>query len=287
VRYDSGMSKLPLSGRTILVTGANTGIGLATAEELARRGAKLVLACRSEDKATRAIGAIRRAAPDSAPSFLSLDLGDLDSVRKAAETFLARDEPLHVLLNNAGVAGQRGLTRQGFELAFGTNHLGHFLLTQLLFPRLKQTGGARVVHVSSRAHFSCERLDWDALQRPTHTLTGLTEYDVSKLCNVLFAAESARRWQGSGVHSYAVHPGTIASDLWRRVPWPLRLVLTKNMGTPREGTVASLHCATSSAVADHDGRYYDRDGREEPPSKLAQDAELARTLWQKSESWTR
>jgi NAD(P)-dependent dehydrogenase (short-subunit alcohol dehydrogenase family) len=281
------MSKRPLSGKTVLITGANTGIGLATAEELARRGAHLVLACRSEDKATRAIGAIRRAAPDSTPSFLPLDLADLDSVRAAAEQFLARGEPLHVLLNNAGVAGQRGVTKQGFELAFGVNHLGHFLLTQRLLPRLKETPGARVIHVSSRAHYACEQLDWDALQRPTHTLTGLTEYEVSKLCNVLFTAESARRWRGQGVHSYAVHPGTIASDLWRRIPWPLRLLLNKNMGSPREGIAASLHVACSPAVAEHDGRYYDRDGREKPPSKLAQDAELARTLWEKSESWTR
>jgi NAD(P)-dependent dehydrogenase (short-subunit alcohol dehydrogenase family) len=281
------MSKLPLSGKTVLITGANTGIGLATAEELAKRGARLVLACRSEDKATRAIGAIRRAAPDATPSFLPLDLSDLDSVRHAAELFLARGEPLHILLNNAGVAGQRGVTKQGFELAFGTNHLGHFLLTRLLLPRLSESGGARIIHVSSRAHFACEKLDWDALQRPTHTLTGLTEYEVSKLCNVLFAAESARRWRGQGVHSYALHPGTIASDLWRRVPWPLRLLLTKNMGSPREGTVASLHCACASSVAEHDGRYYDRDGRETPPSKLAQSPELARTLWEKSEAWTR
>jgi retinol dehydrogenase-12 len=284
------MSTLPLSGRTMLITGANTGIGRATTEELARLGARLYLACRDEAKAQRTMAAIRKREPGAELSFLPLDLRDLDSVRKCAELFLARDEPLHVLINNAGIAGERGTTRQGFELAFGTNHLGHFLLTQLLLLRLRESAGGtptRVIHVSSKAHFDCQALDFDKLEAPTHTLTGLTEYETSKLCNVLFTSESARRWQGTGVHSYAVHPGAIASNVWRRIPWPLRLLMTKNMASPREGARASLHCATSSEVAAHDGLYYDRDGSVQTPSTLAQDRALARELWARSEDWTR
>jgi retinol dehydrogenase-12 len=247
--------------------------------------------------------AIRREQPAAKVDFLPLDLADLDSVRSCAAAFLARNEPLHVLLNNAGLAGSRGTTRQGFELTFGVNHLGHFLLTQLLLPRLKESArghhgevpgpdgptppGARIVNVASMAHYEATRIDWDALQRPTRTLTGLTEYEVSKLCNVLFTAECARRLQGTGVHSYALHPGVIASDVWRKVPWPLRYFMTRRMRTVAEGSAASLYCATSPEVADHDGRYYDWTTKEKEPSKLAQDRELARLLWQRSEEWTR
>lgn len=281
------MTTLPMAGRTVLITGANTGIGRATAEELARRGARLFLACRSEAKTLPVLEAIRRQTPAAKVDFLALDLADLDSVRRCAATFLARGEPLHVLLNNAGLAGSRGTTKQGFELTFGVNHLGHFLLTQLLLPRLRESAPARIVNVASMAHYEATRIDWDALQKPTRTLTGLTEYEVSKLCNVLFTAECARRLKGSGVHSYALHPGVIASDVWRKVPWPLRYFMTRRMRSVQEGSAASLYCASSPEVAGHDGRYYDWTTQEKEPSKLAQDRELARLLWQRSEEWTR
>src|SRR5207302_9329777 len=139
-----------LQGKTFLVTGANTGIGRATAHELARRGGKVLLACRSEAKTTPVMADIVADTGNSAVEFLALDLADLESVRTAAAEFLDRNEPLHVLINNAGVPGQRGgVTKQGFELAFGTNHLGHFLFTMLLLNRMRSTSGGRVVNVSS------------------------------------------------------------------------------------------------------------------------------------------
>jgi retinol dehydrogenase-12 len=282
-----GMTTLPMAGRTVLITGANTGIGRATAEELARRGARLFLACRSEAKTAPVLEAIRRQSPGVKVDFLPLDLADLDSVRACAARFLERGEPLHVLLNNAGLGGQRGITKQGFELAFGTNHLGHFLLTQLLLPRLEESAPARIVNVASMAHYEAKAIDWDRLRKPTRTLTGLTEYEVSKLCNVLFTLESARRLKGTGVHSYACHPGVIASDVWRAVPWPLRWVLTRKMATPEQGSAAPLHCATSPAVADHDGRYYDWTTKEKEPAALARDAALAKKLWEQSDAWCR
>jgi retinol dehydrogenase-12 len=281
------MTTLPMDGRTVLITGANTGIGRATAEELARRGARLFLACRSEAKTLPVLEAIRRENPGAAVDFLPLDLTDLESVRRCAAQFLARAEPLHVLLNNAGLGGTRGATKQGFELAFGVNHLGHFLLTQLLLPRLKESAPARIVNLASKAHFEATKLDFEALRRPTKTLTGLTEYEVSKLCNVLFTTESARRLQGTGVHSYACHPGVIASDVWRSVPWPLRFLMTRKMATVEQGSAAPLHCASSPEVADHDGRYYDWTTREQEPSALARDRDLAKKLWEQSEAWVR
>jgi NAD(P)-dependent dehydrogenase (short-subunit alcohol dehydrogenase family) len=214
-----------------------------------------------------------------------MDLGSLGSVRRAAESFLGRDEPLHVLVNNAGMAGSRGLTKDGFELVFGTNHLGPFLLTTLLLPRLRASAPARIVNVSSKAHYEAKRIDWDALRRPTRAITSLPEYEVSKLCNVLFTKELARGKAGPGVRSYVLHPGVIASDIWRRIPWPVRPLMLRRMLTVEQGAQTSLYCATSPEVADHDGRYYD-DQKEKAPSRLAEDVVLAKTLWEKSEAWT-
>lgn len=271
-----------LVGRTMIVTGANTGIGRVTAESLCRRGARVHLAGRSEEKTRPVVDGLRAEGGDAA--FMALDLADLTSVRTAAEAFLSSDEKLHVLVNNAGIAGARGLTKQGFELTFGTNHLGPFLFTQLLLPRLRASAPARIVNVASRGHYSARGIDWDALRKPTATTTALPEYCVSKLCNVLFTKELARGRAGEGVRSYSLHPGGVASDVWREVPWGIRHVMKLFMLTNEQGARTQLWCATSPDVADHDGRYYD-DCKEKRPSKLADDAELAHTLWAKSEAW--
>src|SRR5580700_10050130 len=184
--------------RTVVVTGANTGIGLATASALAGQGWRVWVACRSEAKGAAAVASIKAATGNDAVFLLMLDLADLGSVRDAAGSFLELDEPLQVLINKAGVGGARGVTRQGFELMFGVNHLGHFLLTSLLLERLVSSGPARVVTVSSDAHYNAAGIDWDALRRPARGITGLGEYAVSKLCNVLFSQELARR---TAVHS--------------------------------------------------------------------------------------
>ena len=161
--------------------------------------------------------------------FLPLDLADLSSAQACADAFLARGEPLHVLVNNAGVGGARGLTRQGFEMTFGINHLGHFALTSALLGRLTESAPSRVVNVSSDSHYSAQGIDFEALRQPARGITGLPEYAVSKLCNVLFTQELARRTAGTGVTAYALHPGVVASDIWRRVPWPVRPLVTRRM----------------------------------------------------------
>jgi retinol dehydrogenase 12 len=270
--------------RTVLVTGANTGIGLATASALAGQGWRVWVACRSEGKGAAAVAGIRAATGNDAVFLLMLDLADLSSVRACAAEFLARGEALHVLINNAGVGGRRGLTKQGFELMFGVNHLGHFLLTQLLLERLTSSGPARVVTVASDAHYSAPGIDWDALRRPARGITGLGEYAVSKLCNVLFSQELARRTEGTGVHAYALHPGVVASDIWRRVPWPVRPLVTRRMLTVDQGAQTSLYCATSPSVAGDSGRFYDKCALREA-SEVAT-PELGRALWERSEAWT-
>jgi retinol dehydrogenase 12 len=280
------MNGKPLAGRVVLVTGASTGIGRVTARELAKQGAQVFAACRSAGRAQALLDEIR-AAPDSGTvEFLPLELGDFESVRQCARTFLARGLPLHVLINNAGVAGARGSTKEGFELAFGVNHLGHFLLTQLLIDRIKASAPARIVTVASNAHYRARGIDWQAVRESTRTRTGLKEYGASKLANVLFSAELGRRLNGSGVTTYSLHPGVVASDIWRSVPWPLRPLLKLAAISTEKGAQTSLHCATSSSAGMETGLYYD-ECRARFPSRTAQDRSLAAELWERSEHWLR
>jgi len=277
-------NELPLDGRVALVTGANTGIGLVTARELARMGAHVFLACRSRARTEPALDAVR-AVSRHEPAFLPLDLGDLGSVERCATTFLDTGLPLHLLVNNAGLAGQRGITASGFEIAFGVHHVGHFLLTKRLLPRLVASAPARIVTVSSRAHTRIDGLDLEHVRTPTRTLTGIREYQASKLANVLFSAELARRLAGTGVTTYALHPGVVASDIWRGLPWPARkLVTLRKMITPEEGARTTLHCATAPELASESGLYYS-DCRAIPASAPARDPALAEELWRRSEAW--
>jgi retinol dehydrogenase 12 len=276
-----------LSGRVALITGANTGIGWVTARELAAAGAHVFIACRSPERGREAINAIHAAVANANVELLTLDLGDFDSVRACAAAFLARDFPLHLLINNAGLAGARGLTRSGFELAFGVNHMGHFLVTQLLLDRIKQSAQsmpARIVTVSSRAHTRVSGIDWNSVTKPTQTVTGLPEYSVSKLANLLFSAELGRRLQGSGVTTYSLHPGVVASDVWRGVPAPIRWLMKLTMIGVEEGAKTTLYCATSPDVASETSLYYDK-CKVKTPAAAGQDNALAAALWQRSEAW--
>jgi NAD(P)-dependent dehydrogenase (short-subunit alcohol dehydrogenase family) len=282
----SSSAKAPLAGRVVLITGANTGIGLATATALAAQGAQLFIACRSPEKASEAAAGIERASGNARITPLSLDLGDFASIRACARAFLERNLPLHLLINNAGLAGARGRTPSGFELAFGVNHVGHFLLTTLLLDRIQASAPARIVTLASKAHYRPPGIDWDAVRQPTKTRTALHEYGVSKLANVLFSAELARRLQGSGVTTYALHPGVVASDVWRSVPWPFRGLMKLGMLSPEKGAATSLHCATSDEAGRQTGLYYD-ECRVRQPSKVAQDPALAAELWRRSEEWVR
>jgi len=284
-----------LTGRTFLVTGSNTGIGRATATELARRGGRVWIAARSPAKGQAATAEIKASTGSNQVFYLELDLADLDSVRAAAAAFLARDEPLHVLINNGGVAGRCGLTKQGFELIFGVNHLGHFALTEALLGRLTESAAdsapSRVVTVASEAHYAATGIDFEALRRPTprkmsrRGMVGEHEYVVSKLCNVLFTQELARRTAGTGVGAYAVHPGLVASSIFR-LPWPIRTIIARRMHmlSVEEGAVTPLYCATSPEQALRSGQFYDKCAERAPGP--AATAELGRVLWEQSAAWT-
>jgi retinol dehydrogenase 12 len=268
-----------VSGKNILVTGSNTGIGRVTAEELAKRGAHVILGCRTESKTQPVIDTIRAAGGSA--EFLELDLSDFTKVRASAERYLASGKPLDLLINNAGLAGPtNSLSADGFERTFATNHLGHYLLTRLLLPLLEKSDGPRVINVSSKSHFRAHGIDWDTLRKPTATVTGMPEYEVSKLANVLFTKELARRHPK--VITTSLHPGVVASDAWRQVPWGFRHLMKAFMITNEEGARTTLHCATGDDIKS--GAYYDKQ-RETKPNKLADDEALAKTLWEKSAEW--
>jgi retinol dehydrogenase-12 len=273
-----------LEGRVALITGANSGIGYVAARELVARGMRVFVACRSRAKAERAFPELGSHGPATL-RFLPLELGDLASVRRCAALFLETGLPLHLLINNAGLAG-RGLSASGFELNFGVNHVGHFLLTQLLLDRLKESAPARVVTVASRAHRRVISPQLEHARRPTRSLTGIREYQVSKLANVLFSAELGRRLAGSGVTSYSLHPGVVDTPFWRAVPAPLRpLLRLRRMISPEAGARTLLYCATADGLHEQTGRYY-ADSQPTAPSLTAQDHALAALLWEQSNIWT-
>jgi NAD(P)-dependent dehydrogenase (short-subunit alcohol dehydrogenase family) len=276
--------------RTSLVTGANTGIGRVTALELARRGDRVLLACRSEARTRPVVDEIVAATGNCDVEFLPLDLADLDAVRDSAQVLVDRGDPLHVLVANAGLAGQRGTTAQGFELAFGTNHLGHFLFVTSLLDLLRSSapvpggGPSRVVVVASDSHYTAKHgIDFDAVRRPTRGITGLGEYGVSKLANVLFAQELAERVPAEELWVAAVHPGTVATDVWRRIPGPAASLMKRFMRSPEDGAATTLRCACDDDVLAADGAYW-ADGVVKAPSRVAT-PELAAELWRRSEEW--
>lgn len=272
-----------MQGKTVLVTGSNTGLGRVTAEELARRGARVILANRSEERTRPVLDAILAAGGDAV--FHPLDLGSLSTTRQSAAALRERGEAIHVLVNNAGLAGSRGLTPDGFELAFGVNHLGPFLFTLELLPLLRAAGTARIVNVASRAHKRVHRFDLEAVQRPTKSLTAFPEYAVSKLANVYASRELGRRLAGTGITTYAVHPGVVASDIWRKVPWPARAIAKLFMVSNEEGAKTQIWCATAPELAQQTGLYY-ANCREKALQGLGNDDALARALWDRSIAWT-
>jgi NAD(P)-dependent dehydrogenase (short-subunit alcohol dehydrogenase family) len=282
------------SGRCFIVTGANTGIGFEAAKVLAARGARVLLACRSKDKAEDAKARIRRAAPGADVHFLPLDQADLHSVRRAAEQ--AMEEPrIDVLLNNAGVMfPPLTRTREGFELQFGVNHLGTFALTALLLPKLAETPGSRVVVTSSLAHQRGD-LQWDDLGAE-RSYNRTARYSDSKLANMLFFAELDRRLRaaGSPVTAAGCHPGVAATELMRHAG-PFRIftpVFGLFLNSAAQGAWPALQAATAPDI--EPGGYYgpqsmgemkgvsDRAGR----TAQAQDPELARRLWDVSVAMT-
>ncbi|MEU0570963.1 oxidoreductase [Nonomuraea sp. NPDC005983] len=268
-----------LTGKTAIVTGANSGIGLPTALELARRGARVVVAARSAEKGEAAVARLRQAVPGAEISFGRLDLADLASIR----TFAAGVDRVDLLINNAGIGMiGRAETKDGFELQFGTNHLGHFALTGLLFPLLVAGSGARVVTVSSDAH-AVGKLDFDNLGLE-HGYGRMSAYGRSKLANLLFTLELHRRAQRAGLDllSVATHPGATATGIVKLGPlqWLLGVFLQK----AEAGALPSLYAATSPAI--RGGEFVGPKAKLLTPSETARSADVAARLWDVSTELT-
>ena len=275
------------TGRRFLVTGANAGIGFETAKVLAARGAHVVLACRDEDRARAAMDRIRAEAPEAELSFQPLDLADLDQVRDAAEAVLAGPR-IDVLVNNAGVMiPPKTLTKQGFELQFGVNHLGTFAFTGLVHPHVDD----RIVITGSIAHKSGE-MDYSDLSaaRGYHNWA---RYQMSKLANLLFMFELDRRLSAAGRATQAIgcHPGVALTELQRHLPWPLRTMTplaSPFFNSAAKGAWPTLQAATGAHVQGGDylgpqglGEVTGRSGPARA-TRMARDPKLARELWQRS-----
>jgi NAD(P)-dependent dehydrogenase (short-subunit alcohol dehydrogenase family) len=273
----------PQAGARILITGGNAGVGLETARGLARLGARVAITSRDPAKGEAAAAAIRASVPDADLEVVSLDLADFSSVRACAAEVGTRFDRLDVLINNAGlVQAQRTVTAEGFETTFGVNHVGHFLLTRLLLDQLRASAPARVVVVSSHAHRAASGLDFDDLNSEA-SYRPLAAYNRSKLANLLFTRELARRLDGSGVTANALHPGFVASRLGRDGDGGLAgsvvMVVARPFAiSPRRGARTSIYLASSPDVATTTGEYFSR-CRPVRPSAAALDDDAARRLW--------
>lgn len=266
----------------VLVTGANSGLGRASAQALAARGYAVILAARSDERTRPVLDDLRRRYPSAELDFLQLDLASFASIRAAAEHLLASGRPLDVLMNNAGVAGTSGLTQDGFEITIGTNYIGPFYLTSLLLPRLLDAPNGRIVNVASVAHERVKAFDWTWIdRRATGAPSGFPMYAASKLMNILHARELARRLAGSRVTTYALHPGAVASQIWRSLPWPVRRLMMLFMLSNEKGARTQVWCATAPDLATSSGRYY-YECREARGTALSRDEALAAELYDRT-----
>ncbi len=277
-----------MQGKTVLITGGNSGIGKETAVALAGAGATAVVTSRDPARGERAAADIRQRSGADV-TVMPLDLASFASIRAFAADFLQRYGRLDVLINNAGlILDRRTETEDGFETTFGVNHLGHFLLTGLLLDRIKASAPARIINVSSRAHrFARDGLDFDDLQS-TKGYRGLRVYGRSKLANIYFTRELARRLEGSGVTVNAVHPGGVATGFARdgdvKGLYGLLVRLAKPfLRTPEKGAETSIHLATTPELDGITGKYF-ADCQEAETTPIAQDDDAARRLWTASEA---
>jgi len=272
--------------RIAIITGGNAGIGLASAKSLAQKGFGLILACRRTEAGEEAATAIREETPGAAVEVLQLDLANQENIRQASQKLLDRDQRIDVLLNNAGLySATWQATADGYELQWGVNHLGHFLWTLRLMPLLQKGTAPRVINVASKAYLS-GKMTYDDLAQPSGSYNGLRAYSRSKLANVLFTAELARRFPD--IETYALHPGVVATGIgttsdarwYERILW--RIMSAVAFRTPDKGAQTSIYLASQANIPAPSGSFLDEDQKPRTLNQLASDPETARKLWEYS-----
>lgn len=278
-----------MQGKVIVVTGANAGIGKEAAKDLARQGAEVVLVCRSEAKGQEALDEIRRETGNEHVSLMVADMSSQASIRAFAAAFRKKYTKLDVLLNNAGLVNtERFTTVDGLEATFATNHLGYFLTTMLLLDLLKASGSGRIVNVSSGAHPQAGNgLDFDDLQHEKK-YSGFAVYAQTKLANLMFTYELARRLEGTNVTVNALHPGVIASNFGQNTHGMMKFFVNfaaPFMISPIKGAQTSIYLASSPEVAGVSGKYF-ANKRERKSSKASYDVAAQKRLWDLSEELT-
>ncbi len=275
-----------LSGKNIIVTGANTGIGYETARALASVGGIVTLACRNTEAAAQACQRIREQHPAANVSAMQLDLSDLNSVRQFAKEYA--EDTLSLLINNAGSSAPSLMTTaQGFERTVGVCHIGHFLLTELLMPKLLAAESPRVIMVSSESHRYPARLNFAYLGKATEPYKSMRSYGQAKLCNVLMADELQRRYGDQGLTACSIHPGSLVttdfgreSRLFRAAFW-LASPFTKN---PNQGAATTVYCALHEPASEIAGGYFSHCQRARQTAE-AKNPKVAAKLWSLSEQW--
>ena len=273
---------MELKGKVALVTGATSGIGSATAEAMAAKGAELFIVCRNAEKGRALLDSIRSKTGNTDLSMIVADLSVQADVRRAAAEFLETGKPLHLLINNAGVIyTERKVTVDGLEETFAVNHLGYFLLTELLRERLVASAPARIVSVASGAHAFCKQIYFDDLNFERRPYKTFEVYGHSKLANILWTRELARQLHGTGVTANCVHPGAVRSGLGKQNGW-LGKLTTALLGpffqSPEQGASTSIYVATSPDVEGVSGKYFAK-CRELEPKPWAKDDAAAKQLW--------
>ncbi|XP_055054765.2 retinol dehydrogenase 11 [Misgurnus anguillicaudatus] len=271
-----------LDGKTVLITGGNAGIGKETAVALALRGARVIIACRDEEKAKKAVREIKARSHNMNVLYMEVDLANMKSIRDFGKTFLQREKRLDILINNAGMPSVLDWTDDNFSMCFGVNHLGHFLLTSLLLPRLKESSPSRVITLTCSS-YKYQKLDFQDLN---YNLFPFFTYCRSKLANIYFTQELARMMEGKGVTAYAVHPGYVQSNwtchfsvLYRIV---MQVVMFMFFVSCETGAQTVVYCAVSDEVVQHNGGYFS-DCRPAPLRTFARDPGVAKKLWEASE----
>jgi NAD(P)-dependent dehydrogenase (short-subunit alcohol dehydrogenase family) len=273
-----------MKGKIVFITGGNNGIGKATAIGLAKKGATVIIACRNESKGRAAVEEIKKVSKNDKIDLLICDLSSFESIRKCAADFKTKYKQLDVLVNNAGlIVDNYKTTAEGFEWQFGVNHIGHFLLTNLLIANILAANAPRIVNVSSAIHYSGV-LDFDTFEQPITDYSGMKFYAQSKLANILFTKSLAKRYPKILVN--ALHPGVVGTNFGNgEMKWYFKgiwTIMKPFLLTAEKGARTSIYLA-SSPLVDVSGKYFDKSA-EKRPSKLADDQALAEKLWAYSEA---